>query len=190
MKKIYLFSTRLVYFWSLAPLFVLLGFSIANNNEKAGVLRLYPLIFLTVAAIIFICIYLFRAVRLSYDEIRHIGRFSKREVAEINEGKILILERIRGNRLQITLFGNDGVLPEFDWMKTTGDIPRDIPLFRARAIWYRYSTIKMLRYFGLTKDECLKVMNGDITEITNNIVTVTYEYENDAIIKIKVNKTV
>ena len=191
MKKIFLFSTRLRVYWVLMPLLLLLSLCIRFNSKEAGTFMLYPLIILLIGGMVFICIYFFRAVRLSYDEIRHVGLFSGRDSAVITEGKALILEKIRGGRLHITLFGNDGVLPELSWLKSTTQAPRDISLFRGKVIWYSYSVKRILSFFAVSGEDCKKILLGEISRIDTEIATVTLEAENEpAKIKIRINKTV
>ena len=189
MKSVFLFTTRLRMYWVLLPIAALLSACIAYNTKEAGAFGLYPLIILLCGAILFIFIYFFRAVKISFDEIKSIGAFSGRDSAVITEGKTLILEHLRGGRLQITLFGNDGILPELDWMKSTGDAPRDIALYRGKVIWYRYSVNKILRYFGFNKEDILAIRSAECEKVHSNIATATLDKENGNI-NVKINKTV
>ncbi len=191
MKKIFLFSTRLRVYWVLMPILALLALCIRFNSKEAGMFMLYPLIILLIGSVIFIFIYFWRAVSLSYDEIRHVGLFSGRDSAVITEGKTLILEKIRGGRLHITLFGNDGVLPELNWMKSTAQAPRDISLFRGKVIWYRYSVKRILSLFGVSGEDCEKILLGDLSRINTEIATVTQDTENGHTkIRVRINKTI
>lgn len=152
MKKLYLFTTRLAAFWVLFPLSILLVLAIKHTSDTDGLLGLYPLIILTSAAIIFSIIYFFRAIKISYSEIKYIGFFSSKDSAIINEGKKLILEREGGGRVKIILFGNDGVLPELDWMKKSETAPTDIVLFRGHARYGSFTVKRILKFFGADKE--------------------------------------
>ena len=189
MKSLFLFGTKLRMYWVILPIALLLAICIRYNSESDALLMLFPLITVLILGIIFIFIYYFRAVRISYDEIRHVGLFSGRDSAIINEGKTLILKRLGGNRLQITLFGNDGILPELDWLKSTGDAPRDISLFRGKVIFYKRSAVKIMQYFGLTATECNQILAGELCEIKTELSFVTRDTENGDIY-IRIDKTI
>lgn len=176
-------------YWVLLPLIALLTACIYYNHSSSGLLKLYPLIFLLIAGMVFIFVYFYRAVKISYDEIKYIGRFSSRDSAIINAGKTLILKKLRGNRLQITLFGNDGVLPDLDWMKSTGESPRDISLFRGKVIWYNHSVKRILRYFDFDNAACNQILSGEVKELSSTLATVTVDSESETI-NIRINKTI
>ena len=192
MKKIFLFCTRLRMYWVLLPIAALLGACIAYNEHADNLLKFYPLIILSIAAIIFIFIYFFRVISVSYDEIRYIGLFTSRDSAMINEGKTIIVERVgRAKKFAISLFGNDGVVADLDWLKSTGDAPRDISLFRGKATGGDAAIRRLLLYFGASKELSETILRGiEATadcELTSIEHTVTDE---KSTIKIHINKTV
>ncbi len=161
MKKVYLFTTRLIALWVLLPLAFLLTLCIKHNSELTGLFKLYPLILITSAAILFSIIFFYRAISISYSEIKQIGYFSSRDNAMITEGKTLILKKQKMGRVKIILFGNDGVLPGLDWMKNTYQAPQDIVLFRGMARGGNISIKRILKFFGADKSSISTLISND-----------------------------
>ena len=190
MKKLYLLTTRLAALWVLLPLSFLLTLSITHNSAEAGTFGLYPLIILNIGAIIFSLIYFFRVIKISYTEIKHIGYFSTRDRSEINEGKTLILERLGRGKVKIILFGNDGVLPGLDWMKSAYSAPKDIVLFRGYARYGSFTVKRILSFFGAKNFDISALLEGDCT-CEGEFTTITSITEDETRrIKIRINKTV
>ena len=190
MKGVFLFCSRLRVYWCEIPLAFLLTVCFIFNSKVDTLFRLYPLITVTIASMIFIFIYFFRMIRISYDEIRYIGRFSSRDAAVIVEGVVLSLELCERGKIRLSLIGNEGTLPGFDWIKSTGDAPKDISLFRGRAIGGAAAIGRVLRFFGAGKDESERFLKEDFERTYEN-VTVTSCVENEKRkIKIRMNKTV
>ena len=184
MKGIYLSGTRLAVFWTEIPLVGFLVLSIIFNKYSEGLFKLYPLIVVLSAAVVFCFIYFFRLIRISYDEIRYIGIFSGRDKAMINEGKTLIIKQKRRGRFGIILFGHDG-FADYDWLKKEdGEAPVDIALFRGRGYGGNGAVGRILRYFGVDKEtaaELITVLNSKTEEAKKLGLLATdlvYEYEN------------
>lgn len=161
MKKIFLFSTRLRVYWVLLPIAALFTACVFYNQYSKTLFKFYPLMALLIGATVFIIVYFFQGIRLGYDEIRSIGLFSSRDSAVITEGKNLILREIKHGKLELVLFGNDGVLPELDWMKSSGDAPRDISLFRGITYGGKRSFSRIAKFFGLSDGELSKLYSGE-----------------------------
>ena len=190
MKKIFLFSTKFTYYWVLLPLIALLTLCIVLNDSIEHYLKLYPLIAVTVIAILFTLVYYFRGVLISYAEIREVGRFSSRDTAIINKGKTIILYSEGHSCVRVTLFGNDGVKPELSWMKSTQDAPHDISLFRSRAFGGRRTIKRVLKYFGVPEGELDTYFDTDCERKYTN-VTVSSKLDGEIRkIYIKMDKTV
>lgn len=191
MKSIYLFGTRLLMYWVMLPVGALLGLCIAYNKHAENLFKFYPLIIASILGLIFIFIYFFRVIRISYDEIRYIGLFTSRDSAVINEGKTLIIERGRGKRLKVSLFGNDGVLADLDWLKSTGDAPRDISLFRGKAIGGERAVRKVLKFFAVGEDDIKEILLGGMTSYENELILLeVFEDDDKETIKIKMLTTI
>ena len=67
MKKITLFGTGWLMYLTELPLIALLLICINYNSGVETVFKLYPLIFALTGGIIFIFIYLYRTIDISYD---------------------------------------------------------------------------------------------------------------------------
>ena len=190
MKKTFLFCTRLYYYWVLLPLIFLLAVCIDSNSDATNLLKLYPLIVLTVLGMVFILIYFFRAIEISYSEIKYLGLFSSRDSAIINEGKTLILTPIGRGRIKVTLFGNDGVLPDFSWAKSTGDSPRDISLFRGKTIGGKRSCRKIMKFFGVDTCDFNDIFKGGFNKEYDIVSVSSEECPEGTEIRITITKTV
>jgi len=191
MKSVFLFCTKLRVYWCELPLFLLLALCIIYNEHSTGLYGLYLLGILCVAAIIFVFIYFFRAIAISFDEIRYIGLFSSRDRAVITEGKTVIIRVLGKRKLRITLFGNDGVNPGFDWMKATQNAPRDICLFRGKTIGGQGAIKRVLKFFGADACDFESILTEKSFSKSYENVTVTASIVDDAReIKIRMDKTV
>ena len=190
-KSAYLPLVRPWVFWCEIPLTFLLILSIKHNDSITSTpFKLYPLIAVTVLAMIFAIIYFFRVVKISLEEVRAIGVFSSRESAMVNEGKILVLRLENNNAIGISLIGNDGVVPGFDWLKTTGDAPRDISLFRERAYGSYSAVLHTLMALGISIEDAAPLIDSD-SSATGECVSATSLMHKDAIeIHITITKTV
>lgn len=171
MKSLFLFSTKVQYFLGEIPVIGLLIVSILKNQDSKTALKLYPLIIGSAAAAIFIALYFFRAVTVSYSEIKHIGLFSKREKAMINAGKTLIITEMKRGKLKIVLFGNNGLPPIYSDPDEEVK-PVDIHLFDGKVLGKRYTVKRILRFFSLENSEAEALINGD-TEITLDFLKAT-----------------
>ena len=157
MKKRFLFCTEAwLYFIEIPPIFLLVMSFIYTGrvNKPYG---LIPLILVLIAFIIFVFIFFFRFISLSFGEVKCIGPFSSRDSAVINEGKKLILTLKKAGRIDVALFGNDGMPPMYEGI----DEPIDIYLFRGKAIGGRAALSRVLRYYGVSKEDISRVLSGD-----------------------------
>ena len=91
MKKLFLFSTKLYNFWTVLPLAVLLAVSIHLNGNATGLMKLYPLIILSAAGIVFVILFFLRGIVLSYDDARCVGIFSKKDRAIFEKDYSLVI---------------------------------------------------------------------------------------------------
>ncbi len=152
MKKTYLFCTKPHFFLCEIPPIILLIVSIFYNNYSEGLLKLFPLIIFSCAAIVFIFLYFFRMIIISFEEIKCIGAFSSKDNAIINKNKTLILTLHRRNKMTVRLFGSGGT-PGFDWAQGEDYQPINIDLFRERAIGNLSSVKRILSYFEIPLED-------------------------------------
>ena len=192
MKNTYLFCSKLRVYWCLLPLVGILLLCIKYNKHSTGLYGLYLLGITASLAIGFVLIYFFRVIAISYDEIRYIGWFSSRDRAVITEGKTIILRPIGKRRIKISLFGNDGIAPGFDWLKSTQNASKDYYLFRGKAIGGKCDIKRILRFFGVSSEDC-DIITGscsDFSKSYENVTVTTKEIDEIREIHIRMDKTV
>ena len=193
MKQVFLYCTRLRYFWVEIPIVIIFWLSYLFNDYAETALKLYPLMITSGLAFLFVIIYYFRAISISYEEIKYIGWFSSRDSAMINEGKTLIITKEKGRKIRIVLFGNDGVNPEFEWMKSLDgkSAPKDIILFRGYTYGTDAKITRILRYFGAESEKITKLLDEDAAfEFENTSIRSTLNEDNNKEIHIRINNTV
>ena len=191
MKKIYLFCTRLFAFWVELPLALIFAVSIIYNPHSENTFKLYPLIILSLGAIIFFAIYFFRVIEISYAEIRYIGRFTSRDSAMINEGKTLVLTLAGLGKVDIELRGNDGP-SELNLAFDDEEEEMEYRLFRGHAFGGMGTVKRILSYFGVDRENSEKYLHGEFCEGEYEFVSVS-SGKNDAdknTVYIRINKTV
>ena len=150
MKKLFLFSTKLRYFWTIIPAVFLLIVAIIYNDDVDSVFKLYPLIVALSGVIVFMLLYFYRAVIISHDDLRCVGRFSSREYSTIKPRNSLVITVMKRKRASIELYGiND--TKDFDW--SSEDDAVEINLFRARTNASPKTIEKIITYFGFTGEE-------------------------------------
>ena len=191
MKKIYLFCTRLLAFWVELPLVLLLVVSIIYNPHAENTFKLYPLMLISAAGIIFFAIYFYRVIEISYAEIRYIGRFTSRDSAMINEGKTLVLTFLGFGKVGIELRGNDGP-SELNLTFDEEDGDMEYSLFRGHAFGGVGTVKKILSYFGVDNESSEKYLHGEFHEGEYEFVTVSSgkNEEDNPTVYIRINKTV
>jgi hypothetical protein len=168
----------------------MLWVTLSYNSASEDVFKFYPLIIFLCAAIIFIFVYFFRVISLSYDEIRFHGLFSSKDSAFISEGKTLCLELHKGRTIRTKLFEDAGKEPAFEWMKAEDVIHRDICVFRGKAIGGVGTVKRILSFYGVPESETVSATVNGFNYQDENISVAT---ENDgelATIKIKFKKTI
>ena len=159
MKKKYLFCTKLWFYLTEIPLALLLAVTIYYGPMTEGVFKLVPLMVALIFTMLFILVFFFRIIVISYEEVRYRGPFSSRDRAFINKDKTLIITMYPHGNLDVDLFGNDGQPPMFAGLKD--EPPIDIYLFRGRTIGYRGTVKSILRYFDIPLDDANQALRND-----------------------------
>ena len=174
------------------PIIILFAIAFYYNQYSEELTKLYPLLIFLGAAFLFILVYFFRAISLSFEEVRYHGFYSSRDHAEINEGKELIFTLEKGRRLRIELFGNDGKAPELDWINADGNYkPLDIFLFRGKAIAGKRRLISILKYFGVDETDAVSLFEKESFKGDYEFVSLSSELkEEKTVIKLKMKETV
>ncbi len=163
-------------FLSEIPLALLLTISIIYNDSVKGLLRLWPLIIALCGLMIFIFLYFFRMISISYEEIRAIGVFSSKDSVSIEKDKTVVLTQRSKSRLKVELFGVDEK-PGFDWIKD--EEPREINLFNEKAVGGKGSIIRVLLFFGVTAEDAEAIFENEVFEKEYELVKVSSEIVNN-----------
>ena len=180
MKKIFLFSTRLRVFLTEIPLLVLLGIVISVHDSAPSIVKFYPLEILIGAVCFLIAVYFFRAVLISEDEIRQLGRFSSRDRATIEEGKTLVLTLAAKKLLTVELYENDESKPTLPF---ASEYAGRINLFREKTRGNKKTVRRILVFFGLDATEAdLVIEELPKQEISFETVAVRAEKKHDVLI--------
>ncbi len=188
MKFILLFCTKMRYFLTEAPVLFLFIVSIIYNNRSEQKLKLYPLIIFSAIIIIFIAVYYFQMIKISFSEIRHIGKFSPKESAVINEGKMLVLKLRKRGIVDIELFGNDGKPPIYS--DEENYVPVDINLFRGKAVGGVCSVKRILKYFGASIEQAESLVAENCSFECENVNISSQKIEKIREIQIYMKNTI
>ena len=152
MKKTFLFCTKIWFYLCEIPPVILLIVSIIYNNDSDGLVKLYPLIVFSIAAIILIFLYFFRMIIITTDEIKCVGTFASKDSAMINKDRALIFTLTNNGKLTVRLFGNSDA-PSFNWSKGDEFKHSEIDLFREKAIGGNRAISKVLSFFDVPKED-------------------------------------
>ena len=169
MKGIFLFSSRLRVYIIEIPLILLLVLAIRFNDNVESLLKLYPLQVCLILGIAFVGVYFFRGILIKFDEVRDVGLFSERDKAVINKDKTLILTLMKKGKIKVELYGNDGTVAGYDWLRADESKPNDIFLYRGKANGNKKAAKRILRYFDVFENDFDRIFNED---------SFTFEYEN------------
>lgn len=191
MKKISLLSTALPMYLTELPVIYLLYVAIKYNKNVEGPFKLYPLILGLIGIAVFIFIYLFRVVVISYDTIKSIGPFSSKEKALIVEGKTLVFTIVKHRRTKVELFGVDEQPPMLDWAVDKDYTKIEVNLYRDRLPGGGRAVRKALKYFELSPEDINRIFTSSDFEKSYEFFDVHMtEREDLREIRIKFTKTV
>ena len=190
MKKLLFFSTKPFLFWVELPPAIFLVPAIIYNSSVEGLMKLYPLIFALSATIIFFALYIYKAVSISYEEIRCIGLFSSKDRAVIKQDRALVITLLKKNRIKLELFGknNDGD-SSYAWLKD--DDPAEINLFREKINGSTRTAKKILRYFKVDESQIKNLFENDAFEFVSDELSVSSIMKDEIkTVRIYFNKTI
>ncbi len=191
MKKLSLLSTSLLMYLTELPIIYLLYIAIKYNANVEGAFKLYPLIIALIGIAIFIFIYLFRVVIISYDMIKSVGPFSSKEKALIVEGKTLILTIVKHRKTKVELFGVDEQPPMLDWAIDKDYTAIEVNLYRDRVPGGYRAVKKILKYFEVLPEDVDLIVSSSSFEKSYEFFDIhTKECDDLKEIKIKFTKTV
>lgn len=151
MRFLFLFGTKFRFYLTEIPFIVLLKITLDYNRHAAGLLKLYPLIVCLCLGIVFVAVYFFRGVWISWEQICQIGLFSSRDRVTMAKGNILTLSVLPRHKLRVEVDGENDI--EGTSLLLPQDRPRCINLFRAKAIGGVKTAGRVLSFFGVPKEE-------------------------------------
>lgn len=148
MRHKLLFGTKLRFYLTEIPLIYLFLITKKYNAQSDGLLRLYPLMVVTVGAMLFILLYYLRGVILYADEIRDLGLFSERNRVLCEEGQTLTLTLLPRRKIRVELYGENR---EGEGLSLLGerDRPKVINLYRGRALGSVRTVRSILTFYGV-----------------------------------------
>lgn len=179
MKSIFIFASRLRVYLTEIPPAVLFTLAIIYNDRADELMKLYPLIVVLGALMLFIGVYFFRAVLITGEEVRCVGRFSSRDKVLIKKDRTLVITLLKRKRLRIEVFGiPDGSCDGFAWLES--EEPTEINLFRAKANGGRGTAKKILRYFDTPESDIEKIIGTADFSANYENTAVTTDVENES----------
>ena len=188
-KKLFFPCTILRPFIVALPMAALLVASILMNDTVDTLLKLYPMIICCILGIIVTFIYFFKAIILSYDEIKYIGPFSSRDSAVINKGKTLIITLRNTGMIGLALFGNNGENASLDWLKGETEI-RDIYLFKGKAIGAKGAMKRILSFFDVPEKDIERILLEEEASLDYPDYSISVSMvENKKEVRVKFKKT-
>ncbi len=190
MKKISIFCTGPLMYLTELPVLYLLYLSIKHNGGVETPFKLYPLIIALIGLAVFMFVYLYRVISISYDTVKITGHYSSKDKAVINEGKTLVLTLLPKSKIKVELFGCDEPLPELDWAKNEERENIEINLFRERAFGGEGSVRRVLRFFEISDDDIEAALKNETFDKSYNTIDLSAGIENECKqIRIKFNET-
>lgn len=180
MKKVFLFSSHWSVYLTEIPVLALLAIVISVHDSAPSIVKFYPLEIVLGGVALLILLFFFRAVQISRDEIREIGRFSSRDKATIEEGKILVFTLARKKHLTVELYERSDAAPALPW---AGDVSGETNLFRARTRGNIKAVHRTLLCFGVSPEEADAVLKAlPEKEIVFENVAIRAEVKHDVVI--------
>ena len=190
-KRLSLFCTEWYMYLCELPVIYLLHLCIKYNDNVDVPVKLYPLIIALICGAVFMFIYLYRVIDISYAEIKAIGPFSSKEKALVNEGKTLTLTLLKRGRIRVELSGICEQPPALDWAKNEDYENVEINLFRDRAVGGKSAIKRALAFFDVPNSDIDAALTREKFENRYKFIDLYVENRDDIReIKIKFTKTV
>ncbi len=145
MKRLYVSSTKWFFFLTEIPLIGVLAVALYFNGGMTTTLKLYPLIVIFSALIVFDFLFFFRVVRFTYEDIRTIGRFSSRDKVFLAKDKVLVITRLPRRRLRIEVIGKDNTAPALSFLSAEDNHP--LCQLRCKIVGGRRAILRLLAFY-------------------------------------------
>ena len=190
-KRLSLFCTEWYMYLCELPVIYLLYLCIKHNEAVDLPVKLYPLIIALIGCALFMFIYLYRIIEVSYAEIKSVGPYSSKEKALVNEGKTLTLTLLKRGRVKVELYGVDEQPPALDWAKSEDYENLEVNLFRDRAVGGKATVKRALEFFEVPAEDIKSALSEESFAKSYELIDLTAEHREDIReIKIKFTKTV
>ena len=189
-KRLSLFCTEWYMYLCELPVIYLLYLCIKHNDAVDAPFKLYPLITALTICGIFMFIYLYRIITISYSTIKADGPYSSKEKALINEGKTLTITLLSRGRMRLELSGIDDQPPALNWAKNENYDNIEVNLFRDRAVGGKSAVKRILKFFDVPPKDIEAALHEEKFENSYNLIDLSVERREDIReIKIKFTKT-
>ena len=159
------------------PIMALLVVCWRFNDKVDNLLGLYPLMIALMALIIYLAFYFFRLIEVSWEEIRDIGLFTRRDDAVISDGTALTILIGKRGRMSLALLDAKCTSP-YDWVKPT-DKPHELAMYRGSAVGGAKAAKRILKYFGVSDADVEAVISGSAFKAEYKYSTVSAEDGNE-----------
>ena len=190
-KKLSLFCTEWYMYLCELPVIYLLYLCIKHNEAVDVPVKLYPLIIALIGCAVFMFVYLYRIIEVSYSEIKSVGPYSSKEKALVNEGKTLTLTLLSRGRVRVELSGVDEQPPALDWAKSEDYENLEVNLFRDRAVGGKSTAKRTLKFFNVPSEDIAAALSEERFVKSYELIDLSSEHREDIReIKIKFTKTV
>lgn len=159
MRSLILFCSKLRLYLTEIPPILLLIVAIKFNNKLETFLKLYPLIILMSAAIIFIAVYFARFIVIKNEEIKTAGFFASREKVLIAKGKTIAITILEKRRIRVDVLELNSDSSVYAWLKS--EAPREVRMFSEKANGNIGTVRKIIEFYGVERDEASLAIEND-----------------------------
>ncbi len=149
------------------------------HDESTSLLGFYPLEIFLVLLMAFILVYFFRAITVSYDEIRMHGLFSSKDRVYIKKGQTLVLTLIPRGRVRVEVLGTIGDSPLYSWMKKEETEDHEISHFRESCYGGAKTVRRILAFYGVEESDISQVFENESFTCEYDAVKISAENKNE-----------
>ncbi|MBQ2738402.1 MAG: hypothetical protein IJF38_06895 [Clostridia bacterium] len=179
MKSLFLLATRMRAFLIELPPMILLMITIRFHGEATGAFGFYPLEIFLAALMAFILVYFFRAITVTYDEIRMHGLFSSKDRVYIKKGQTLALTLMPRGRVRVEVIGTVGEEKVFSWMKKDETSDHEMSYFRESCYGGARTARKILAFYEVEASDITAIIENETYACENENVSVSVENKNE-----------
>lgn len=171
MKKVFLYSWKVGFFiieFFLISFLSLIIFVDSTAKERL----LIPLSCLVSLLVIFVAVYFFKGISISYSKVNCVGIFSTRYSAILKDERTLTFTLLGFKIMRVEVFGyNTDGDASYPWLKE--DAPTVINLFRADTTGNKKTVKKLLTYFEADESAIDAILANDECTVECEKITVS-----------------